>query len=94
MHTKNEDFREISSFVESDRGSSKKLLERVEMHEIVTRLFGKVPRCVSGVRFATKNAKIAILDHAVHDQLACSRAKERFRGEERFYECLRAVNNG
>ena len=64
MHPQNEDFRGILSFVESDRGSSRKLLERIEILEIVTRLFGKVPDAIlKGFGLRGKNAKNAIFHH-------------------------------
>ena len=61
MHPENEDFREFSRFVESVRGSSGKLLERIEMPEDAFRMLKKVRRCVSeGIDFCEKIKKNAI----------------------------------
>ena len=46
MHPENEDFREFFSFVESVRGASRRLLERIGMLESASRMFGKVRSCV------------------------------------------------
>ena len=41
MYPENEDFREFSSFVESARGSSMRLLERLRMLESARRMSGE-----------------------------------------------------
>ena len=80
MHPENEDFREFSKFVESVRGSSGKLLERIEMPEDAFRMLKKVRRCVSeGIDFCEKISKKCDFLPPWVRKCISSRTKERFR---------------
>ena len=92
MYFKNEDFREFSRFVESVRGSSRQLLERIELLENAFGISGKVRRCVSeGIRLAIKIRKIAI---SRRDGFANARVREKKRKISGRRKALRVTPRG
>ena len=92
MHSKSEDFREFSSFVEGVRGAFIRLLECIQMIESDSRMSMKVRKCVSeAMYFARKSRKNCDFQHDEHYRCTASRTKPRFREGEGLYESSRAV---